>query len=122
MRPDRVCPDCDESAAPVDRRGFLKSMAASAAAAAVPLWTDPRSAVAAPTPRSNAEQAPNALYATLSDVQKRTVCFPWEHTEPMSNRSRGLLRTHISNNWQITQPQVRSNFYTRDQQTMIFDI
>jgi hypothetical protein len=29
------------------------------------------------------------------------------------------LRTRIQNNWRITEPEVKSDFYTRDQQAMI---
>jgi hypothetical protein len=56
------------------------------------------------------------LYESFSDAQKRVVCFAWDHHDPR----RGLLRTHISNNWRITPHAIRGNaFYTRDQQDMI---
>jgi hypothetical protein len=52
---------------------------------------------------------------SLSDKQKQTVCFNWDHLDP----KRGLLRTHISNNWHITEPVINDEFYTKDQRAMI---
>ena len=34
----------------------------------------------------------------------------------------GLLRTHVSNNWQITKPNILSDFYTKKQQDVIHDV
>ena len=103
------------------RRDFLKTagttVASVAAAAAVPLWAVPR-AQAASSPSSAAETAVKALFDTMTDEQKKTVCFDWDYKHPR----RGLLRTHVSNNWQITQPHIRSEFYTSKQQALIHDI
>lgn len=46
------------------------------------------------------------------------MCFAWDHMDP----KRGLLRTHVSNNWQITPHHVRSGFYTQKQQDIIHDV
>ncbi len=116
MRTDKPCLDCDG----VDRRSFLRAVGVGAAA--LPLFAEAKAIAAPPTRTSPAETAVLALYRTMTDEQKRQVCFAWDHTEPASNTSRRLLRNHISNNWQITQPVVASNFYTRDQQTIIHDI
>jgi Protein of unknown function (DUF3500) len=89
----------------------------AAAASSVPLWATARTHAAA-TPSSPAETAVKALYETLTDVQRKTVCFDWDYKDP----SRGLLRTRVSNNWQITRPHVRGGFYTRQQQIIIHDI
>ena len=122
MRPDQSCPDCDAPEPRVDRRDFLRTTAlAGAVAAGLPLAM-PRAVAAPPTPQSAAEQALVALYESLTDMQKRTVCFAWDHAEAAGERSRGLLRTHVSNNWQITPPHVDSDFYTRDQKRIMFDI
>ncbi len=121
-KPRKTCPDCQAAdALDVDRRDFLKTVgvtAAAAAAGSLPLWATPRAVQAAPTPRSTAETAVTALYNSLTDAQKRVVCFDWNHQDPR----RGILRTHISNNWQITRPHILSDFYTRDQQGMMLDI
>jgi hypothetical protein len=77
-----------------------------------------RPARVGPTPRSTAETTVKALYDSLTEAQRKVICFPWDHEAP----GRGLLRTHVSNNWQITKPAVRSEFFTRDQQGMIHDV
>jgi len=116
-----VCPDCGEvvESAGVDRRDFLKGVATTAAGLATAgstLWAVPRT-LAAPTPSSKAETAVKALYETLTDKQKKEICFDWDYKD-----ARGLLRTHVSNNWQITKPHIHGDFYTKDQQALIFDI
>ena len=50
--------------------------------------------------------------------QKKNVCFDWNHQDPQ----RGLLRTFIANNWNITRPEVKSDFYTPEQQAIIREI
>ena len=42
------------------------------------------------------------------------VCFPWDY-----ENENGLLRKHISNNWLITEPLIRSSFYSKEQQDII---
>lgn len=120
MRHEKPCPDCSDVENRTDRRGFLKTAAVAAAGSI--LYAEPKIHAAPPTRTSTAETAVTALYNSMTDAQKRAVCFAWNHTEPAGDRSRGLLRTHISNNWQITPQMVASEFYTRDQQTMIHDI
>jgi hypothetical protein len=115
-----VCPDCDGGEFNLDRRGFLRA-AAGAAAVALPLGAVPR-VVAAPSPKSAPETAVKALYETLTDAQRKEVCFAWDHKD-----GRGLLRTHVSNNWQITKPHIlakkgEAEFYTKDQRAIIYDI
>jgi hypothetical protein len=117
----RRCPDCDRDDAAealgLDRRRFLQAVAASAAATALPLWATPR-VRAAPKPTSAAETAVKALYDTLTPEQKQAVCFAWDHKDP----KRGILRTHVSNNWHITPQTVSSGFYSTKQQHLIHDI
>lgn len=114
-----TCPDCESgTAAAFDRRGFLKSMtSATAAAFSGALWAAPP-AFAAPSPTSAAETAVKALYDTLSESQKKTICFDWDYKHP----ERGLLRTHVSNFWPVTKPFLTSDFYTKDQRAILFDI
>jgi len=118
MRPDfqRPCPDCELYASAPDRRGFLASIA-SAAIGSASLWDAPRAA-AAPSAKSAAETAVKAFYDTLTARQKKTICFEWDHKDP----ERGLLRTHVSNFWHVTKPTLKSTFYTKDQQAILFDI
>lgn len=119
-----VCPDCDagEELAPLGRRDFLKSVgttAAVAAGAGLPIWATPK-ATAAPDRNSAAETAVKGLFETLTDDQRKVICFDWDYQD----KERGLLRTHVSNNWQITKPRITDGkgFYTKKQQTIIHDI
>src|SRR5262245_12980317 len=116
-----VCPDCNESVEIVEpsRRDFLQTATAAVGAAVtggLGLFATPR-AEAAPTPKSAAETAVQALYGTLTDAQKKEVCFDWDFKD-----SRGLLRTHVSNNWHITKPTIDSSFFTKEQKDLVFQI
>ena len=112
-----ICPDCETGEIRLDRRTFLRSMGATAAVAASGLGGASLTQ-AAPTPHSAAETAVKVLYDKLTDLQKQKICFPWNHQAA----GRGLLRTFVSNNWQITPYHIRSDFYTRQQQGIIYDI
>lgn len=122
MQPQQpYCPDCDAAIEfGLSRRDFLRSVGlgvATLSTASVPLWTPPQ-ASAAPTPTSAAETAVKALYDTLSPVQRQAICFPWDYQD-----KRGLLRTHVSNNWQITPHPIRGQgFFTKKQEYLIHDI
>lgn len=110
----KICPDCDSPDLPTktDRRQFL--LAAGAAAVAVsstPLW-----ATAADTAtKAEPESLVKTLFESLSEEQKKEICFAWDYMDP----KRGLLRTRISNNWQITDPTINSKYYTADQKDLI---
>lgn len=101
------------------RRHVLKAGCAALAGAATgalsPLTPGVRSA---PSPASAAETAVQELYHTLSDLQKKEICFDWNYRDP----KRGLLRTFVANHWQITRPVVRSPFFSKKQQLLIHDI
>jgi hypothetical protein len=116
-----VCPDCDATeVGGLDRRNFLRTVGLASVAAAtggLNLWAVPK-AHAAPTPNSGAETAVKALYETLTDQQKKVVCFDWDYQDP----KRGLLRTRVANNWQITEPHIDSEFFTRKQRYLVHDI
>ncbi len=112
MLPER-CPDCEpitDSAADVSRRRFLKTAAATAAIAALPRSIIADEAKPAP------ENLVKKLFESLSPAQKSEICFDWDHKD-----DRGLLRTHVSNNWSITDValNVGGKFFTSDQQGMI---
>ena len=55
------------------------------------------------------------LYESLKPEQRKEVCFAWDYVDP----KRGLLRTRLENNWRITKPAIKSEFFTADQQAMI---
>jgi hypothetical protein len=111
------CPDCEG----LDRRDFLRTVSSVAVSGAIagslPLFAVPR-ATAAPSPSSAAETAVKALYDSLTEQQRKVVCFPWDHVD----KDRGLLRTHVSNNWHITKPAIASDFYTPQQRDLIREV
>jgi hypothetical protein len=86
---------------------------ATAGMAALPSVS--RAADATPKP---AETHVKLLYDTLTEVQKKQICFEWDHID----KERGLLRTRIENNWKITKPSIKSGFFTAEQQSLIRDI
>lgn len=115
MSPYRTCPDC-ESSSEVSRREFLKSAGAAAlVVGAAPLAA--RAAAAIPA-GSTPETVTKLLYESLSDAQRKEICFSWDYVEETGDK-RGLLRTRIANNWNITKPNIAGDFYTSDQQAMI---
>jgi hypothetical protein len=94
----------------------LKSAGAAAlVVGAVPLAA--RAAVSLPAD-SPPESVAKLLYESLSDQQKNKICFAWDYIED-SGDMRGLLRTRVANNWNITEPTIGSDFYNKDQQEMI---
>ena len=96
----------------VSRRRFVQTVGAGVVAAAMPrvLRADGEAKASAGAPENLVAQ----LYGSLSPEQKKEVCFPWDHSD-----DRGLLRLHVSNNWQITKPVIGTSFYTKDQQELI---
>ncbi|HEY2892673.1 MAG TPA: DUF3500 domain-containing protein [Pirellulales bacterium] len=104
----RICPDCDAS--DLSRRTFLKTAGATALVVGA--------AGAAKLPdlgSSPPETVTKLLYESLNDEQRKEICFDWDYLDD----KRGLLRTRISNNWNITKPNISSDFYNSDQQAMI---
>ena len=100
-----------------NRRSFLKKTGAVAlAASGLPLLSV-APAGAAPDVRPP-ETLVKILFDSMKPKQKKEVCFDWNHIEP----NRGLLRTRLENNWKITKPSIKSNFYTADQQHLIREI
>jgi hypothetical protein len=98
---------CRDDAAEFSRRRFLR--VAGVAAAAVPL------AARAATDGKPPETLVKSLYDSLTDKQRGKICFDWNYQDP----TRGLLRTRISNNWLITEPPVKSGFFTAEQQAFV---
>ncbi|MEM6331034.1 MAG: DUF3500 domain-containing protein [Planctomycetota bacterium] len=108
----------------VDRRHFLAASGGVLAASALPagkLWARPADAAPVTAPPVTAANQPaaesmvKALYETLTPGQKEAICFGWGHVDPR----RGLLRTRVSNNWQITRPTLSDDFYTDEQREII---
>jgi hypothetical protein len=115
----RNCPDCDTNPASIDRRDFLKTAGAAAvagsAALSLPNWAVAKNAA---TPGAKPESVVKTLYESLKPEQRKKMCFAWDHIDP----KRGLLRTFVANNWNITPEQINGDFYTKDQQAMIREV
>src|SRR5690606_19956317 len=106
-----------------NRREFLHSSAATAIglglAGTMPLGSVFAAEKVAEEVTKSAGPAPESLvktlYETLSPGQKEKICFAWDHKD----EGRGLLRTRVSANWEITDKYVNSDFYKPEQQEMI---
>ncbi len=121
-----ACDCCDDlftSESRLVRRDFLKTaggvaLGAGALAAGLPVGrvgAEAKAAADAATP-SSPESLVKVLYDALSPKQREAICFPWNHQDP----ERGLLRTRVANNWDITDYFiVDDDFYTKDQQHII---
>lgn len=109
MTSNRSCDWCVDG---VTRRRFVQTVGAGVAAAALPrvLKAEESGSASKGTPENLVEK----LYQSLTPKQREQICFAWDHQD-----QRGLLRSHVSNNWQITKPTVISSFYTKEQQEMI---
>lgn len=100
------CSDCESGDRSLNRREFLGTAAAVLALPAV---------VGAAPREETSETLVKVLFDSLSDAQRKQVCFDWDYKD----KGRGLLRTRISNNWKITPPSIKSKFYTAEQQAVI---
>ncbi len=120
-------PTCcgDHNSQAVDRRLFLEraskvALVGGAAIAGSSLVLPPGVLRAAEQGASAAasqssESLVKLLYEALTPGQREKVCFAWDHKDP----ERGLLRTRVANNWDITDQYVNDNFYTDDQRALI---
>jgi hypothetical protein len=98
------CPDCrpdPESEPSLDRRDFLRTVAAGGLATA---------ALEAAS-ISDSETLVATLFNSLKDEQKQKICFPFDHP----------LRSRVDANWRIT-PFKIAEFFTPDQQAMVGEI
>jgi hypothetical protein len=94
----------------ISRRRFLAGAAAAAC-------TAPALSAEAET-SARAETLAARLQASLSPSQRQAICFPWDYRHPKF----GLLRTRVGNNWNATDPEVASDFFTPDQRRLVRDV
>jgi hypothetical protein len=100
-----ACPDCDS----LSRRDFIKHSALGVAALATGSAVPDLLAKDKPLPKSEAMVVD--LYGTLTETQRKEMCFPFGHE----------LQSKVDNNWHITKPTL-TNFFTKDQQEMVKQI
>jgi hypothetical protein len=93
----------------LSRRDLLRSTAAAA------LLRNPFVAAADAVAATSAETLAGRLHASLTPAQRTKICFPWDHVHPKF----GLLRTRVGNNWNVTAPEVKGDFYTPEQQELV---
>jgi hypothetical protein len=134
-----ICDCCGEAdglahVGRLGRREFLKSaggmvVGAGAVAVGLPIgraWAVPKAItitsgevadIAPPVAavKGQPESLVKTLFDALSPKQRETICFAWDYQDP----KRGLLRTRVANNWNVTEPFVNSDFYTKDQQAIV---
>ena len=101
---------------PPNRREFLTTAAATTAGLAL---AGPATLAAADAKSTKEpESLVKVLYESLSEKQKKEVAFDWDHEDLF----RGKLRTHVENNWHITEPMIAGDYFTKDQQQLIREI
>lgn len=103
----------------MDRRQFIQSSAGTLGAVAL---SGSALKALADEKAATIENAPETLVKTffqsLNDQQKKTICFDWDYMDS----KRGLLRTRVENNWKITAPAINSDFFTKEQRTLVRSI
>jgi hypothetical protein len=100
---------------PVGRRDFLASASALAVAGLASGSGHLTTRLFASPIDQSPESLVKTLYDSLSEQQRQAVCFDWDYT----SKDRGLLRTRVANNWNITKPTLLSDFYTQDQRDLV---
>jgi hypothetical protein len=95
----------------ISRRHFLKTGAVLAGAAALSTVPGGRALAAADLPKAKSETLVTSLYKSLTEEQRRKVCFPFDHP----------LRSKVDNNWQITDKSI-TDLFNKDEQELIRQI
>lgn len=104
---------------PLGRREFIRVVSMAAAGVGAVGLLQPKG-VSGFEKGGASETLVQKLFSTLSAKQKEEICFPWDYQD-----DRGLLRTHVSNNWNITDASklnVGGEFFTADQRDLIREI
>lgn len=93
----------------LDRRNFIRAVAGAGTLAAVGTSSLSAGVFAGFGPEQQAESLTGELFRSLSDSQKKAICFAFDHD----------LRNNISANWHVTKPQVGEDFYSDAQRDLI---
>jgi len=108
----------DARASSVARRTFLEQAGKATLAAGAALYSTGFPALAAElttVTKPTSESLVALLYESFSPRQLEKVCFAWDYQD----QDRGLLRTRVANNWDITGHYINDKFYSNDQRAMI---
>jgi hypothetical protein len=89
------------------RRRFLRNAMAATGALSLPGVLP----AAAPSAMPVSESLVTTLYGSLTEEQRKDLCFPFDHP----------LRRKVDNNWHVTEPIIR-DFLKADQQEMVREI
>jgi len=113
MKTNSPLDSCCECGGPISRRSFIKAAATGVVAAtATPLVSaEFGHATIEAANASKSETLVSSLYKTLSDEQRKAVCFAFDHP----------LRSKVDNNWHVTDKKI-SEFFAKDQQDLIKQI
>jgi hypothetical protein len=99
------CSDCSGSSSPLtNRRSFLKSSAGLLAASALPVIGEEK-------PKATGETLTTQLYKSLTDEQRKKICFAWDNP----------LRSKVDNNWLVVADTLTDTFKP-DQVALIHEI
>lgn len=98
----------------IDRRRFVQLAGAASLAAGTGLSQlgVTRTASAAPSTKSAAEISVAELYASLSDTQKKAICFGFDDKK----------RSQANANWHITKQTIDDELYTKGQRELIHNV
>ncbi|MEO1617695.1 MAG: DUF3500 domain-containing protein [Planctomycetota bacterium] len=99
----------------MDRRRFIQGATTAAAGSVLAGHVLSQPAIASPPQEVSAESLVARLYKTFSEPQRKQVCFDWNHQDP----KRGLLRTFVANNWNVTRPEINDDFYSDEQRELV---
>ena len=108
----KISLDSCDLCSPLSRRKFLKTSSVAAASVMLPIGVATRSVGAEAPKLPKSETLVKTLYSSLSEKQRRTICFPFEDQ----------LRHEIENNWFIVRRSRIGKSFTADQQAMIREI
>ena len=94
----------------LSRRNFVRAVSGAAVTVGtVPLLSNSVVASPSPSPDSNAETAVRQFYDSLRDDQLSVICFPFDHK----------LRRKVNANWDVTDQEIGSDFYSDEQRELI---
>ena len=96
----------------IDRRNFIRSVAAATMAGAALPGNLNAAMFAGLTAEQTAETAVGEFYKSLSEEQRKVICLPFGHE----------LRSKVNANWHVTKPQLGEDFFSKSQRDIVRQI